>query len=212
LNISDGEGVQRWREAGCPTVPALVVAGRAVPVLHVSQIAAALGLPQAPSGDPQRDGTDAAVILEAWLGHIHELDWETLLRPTPSRGRSLRNLTVNVFHPFELLSAAWTTHRFDWQPEADHIRETAITNTGVLYRFAEHTAADWQQFLNNVGDRLGSCDPVVSSPRADVAFSVLLSSQRWHAAYHYRQLLDVLDKDGLDLSRFEDLALPNAIF
>jgi len=37
-------------------------------------------------------------------------------------------------------------------------------------------------------------------------------SQRWHAAYHYRQLLHGLDKDGLDLSRFEDLALPTAIF
>jgi hypothetical protein len=160
-----------------------------VPVLHVSQIAEALGLPRPASEDPQRDGTDAAVILEAWLGHICELDWGTLLRPTPSRGRSLRNLTVNVFHPFELLSGAWTTHRFDWQPEADHIRETAITNTGVLYRFAERAAADWQRFLDNVGDRLGSRDPVVSSLRGDVAFSALLSFQRWHAAYHYRQLL-----------------------
>ena len=77
-------------------MPTLVVTGHAFPVLHVSQIASALGLPPAPSGDPQRDGADAAVILEAWLGHIHELEWETLLRPTPSRGRSLRNLTVNV--------------------------------------------------------------------------------------------------------------------
>ena len=110
---------------------------------------------------------------------------ETLLRPTPSRGRSLRNLTVNVFHPFELLPAAWTNHRFDWQPEADHIRETAITNIGVLYSFAAHTAANWQRFLNNVGDKLGRCEPVISSPRGDLAFSALLSSQRWHAAYHY---------------------------
>ena len=193
-------------------MPSLVVAGRAFPVLHVSQIASALGLAPAPSGDPQRDGTDAAVILEAWLGNIHELDWETLLRPTPSRGRSLRNLTVNVFHPFELLPAAWTNHRFDWQPEADHIRETAITNIGVLYSYTAHTAASWQRFLNNAGDKLGKCEPVISSPRGDLAFSALLSSQRWHAAYHYRQLLYVLDKDGLDLSRFEDLALPTAIF
>ena len=190
-------------------MPTLVVAGHAVPVLHVSQIASALGLPPAPSGDPQRDGADAAVILEAWLGHIRELDWQTLLRPTPSRGRSLRNLTVNVFHPFELLPAAWTNHRFDWQPEADHIRETAITNTGVLYSFAEHTAANWRRFPNDIGDKLVSCDPVVSSPRGDLVFSALLSSQRLHAAYHYRQLLYVLDKDGLDLSRLEDLRTPH---
>ena len=77
--------------------------GTITPVLHVSQIADTLGLPPPPSAHPLRDGRDADAVLEAWLRQVRALDWDTLLRPTPSRGRSLRNLTVNVFHPFELL-------------------------------------------------------------------------------------------------------------
>ena len=33
--------------------------------------------------------------------------------------RSLRNLTVNVFHPFELLPTAFDEGRFDWDPDLD---------------------------------------------------------------------------------------------
>jgi hypothetical protein len=45
-----------------------------MPVRHVSQIAEALGLPPVPGGPPERNGADAAAILDAWVGRIRRAD------------------------------------------------------------------------------------------------------------------------------------------
>jgi hypothetical protein len=182
-----------------------------VPVLHVSQIAEALGLPLPPSGHPLRDGCDAATVLSAWLSDLGTADWDMLLAPTRSRGRSLRNLTVNAFHPFELLPATWTTGEFDWQPEQDDAREAHLTNHSSLVRFAERAATGWRRFLDEHGRELDARDPLVSSPRVRVPFSALLS-QRWHVAYHYRQLAATLDFEPTILDRLDDLELPAELF
>jgi len=61
LDIHDGAGgARRWLEAGRPTVPSLSVAGAAVPILHVSQIASALGLPAPPGLERARLAWDLA--------------------------------------------------------------------------------------------------------------------------------------------------------
>jgi hypothetical protein len=76
-----------------------------MPVLHVSQLADVLGLPWRAPLPPDVLAADTVTLLAAWASGIAPL--EALLAPTPSRGRSLRNLTVNVHHPFELLPRAW---------------------------------------------------------------------------------------------------------
>jgi hypothetical protein len=199
-------------EAGRPIVPSLVVGGRTVPILHVSQLAEALGLPSPPSDSPGRDGADAAAILEAWLGRLRTTPWPALLEPTPARGRSLRNLTVNVFHPFELLPGAWTSGELDWRPEDDDTREAALATPDDLIAFAESAAAGWRSFLD--AHELAGRDPPVATPRGRVSFSTLVAFQRWHAAYHYRQLVSVLGgpDEVLDLPAFDDLALPSDVF
>ncbi len=210
LNAADGgEGARRWAEAGRPVLPSLVVDGRVVPVLHVSQIAEELALP-VPASVPERDAADATTILDAWIDGIRQADWETLLEPTPARGRSLRNLTVNVFHPFELLPDAWRTGEFDWRPEDDGAREAGLVTQEALLAFAEASAAGWRAF--RAGTDVASQDEPVRSSRGEVRFSALLSFQRWHAAYHYRQLVSVLGVDGLDLGAFEGLTLPRDVF
>ncbi|HST25194.1 MAG TPA: hypothetical protein VLJ76_04325, partial [Gaiellaceae bacterium] len=126
---------------------------------------------------------------------------------TPARGRSLRNLTVNVFHPFELLPPAWESVEFPWYPEEDGAREAELVGHGLLLGFAEAAAAGWAEFLSEC-DLAG--DPPVGTPRGRMPFSTLVTFQRWHAAYHYRQLLAVLgrDDDGL----LEGLSLPSDVF
>jgi hypothetical protein len=182
------------------------VDGRPTPVLHVSQIAEALGLPAPPGGSPAREGDDALSILRAWIDAVRGSSWEALLEPTPARGRSLRNLTVNVFHPFELLPAAWRSGRFLWHPEDDGAREQRLESLGDLLGFAGGAAEGWRAFLE---EELDARDPLVDSSRGPVRYSALVSFQRWHAAYHYRQLVHVL---GGELALPDGLVLPRDLF
>jgi len=193
-------------------LPSLLIDGATVPVLHVSQIAEALGLPASPSGHPLQVGEEAAAILDAWFSHMPELGWDELIAATPSRGRSLRNLTVNVFHPFELLPRTWQTGEFDWWPEDDEAREHRLVTRDDVLSFAAERAAGWRSFLDAHGAELGYRNPPVSTPRGAITFSALLASQRWHAAYHYRQLVDIVRVPRpLDLTPFA-LALPDQVY
>jgi hypothetical protein len=184
-----------------------VVEGQPTPVLHVSQIAEALGLPAPPAGSPAREGNDALAILRAWIDALRASSWEALLETTPARGRSLRNLTVNVFHPFELLPAAWRSGRFLWHPEEDGVRERRLERLEDLLGFAERSADRWQSFLEE--GHLAGGDAEVQSSRGPVRYSALVSFQRWHAAYHYRQLAVVLGREPVLPG---DLVLPLDVF
>jgi hypothetical protein len=169
-------------------VPSLVVGETTTPILHVSQLAAALGLPVPASAEPTRIAWETLPLLRSWLDRIRPLDLEALTAPTQSRGRSLRNLTVNVFHPFELLPAAWTTHDFPWDPDRDVERERALRTAAEVTAYAGERLAAWTDFVLALGDG----DPVVTSPRGELPFSALLESQREHVSFHHAQLVEFL--------------------
>ncbi len=110
MNIRDGaDGLQRWEAAGRPAVPALAVDDAVTTILHRSQIGALLGLETPDEGEVAALARDCGALLDAWTEHLGGLPFALLVAPTPSRGRSIRNLTVNVFHPFELLPGAPAT-------------------------------------------------------------------------------------------------------
>jgi len=168
-------------------VPSLVVDGSATPILHVSQLAAALGLPAPPASEPSRLAWETLPLLRDWLDRLRPLGEEALGMPTESRGRSLKHLTVNVFHPFELLAGAWESGQFPWEPERDDEREPAD-----VVDYAERILAAWTEFVLDHGDVLGERDPLVSSPRGDIRFPALLESQLEHVAFHHGQLVAFL--------------------
>ena len=106
------------------------------PILHVSQVASILGLPAPAELEAVRLGWEIAGILDGWIRELRGLAWAQLTAPTQSRGRSLRNLTVNVFHPVDLLPEAWTSGGFDWDPDEDPVREAALVSTDELIAYA----------------------------------------------------------------------------
>jgi hypothetical protein len=163
---------------GRPIIPSVEVDGVVTPILHVSQLAHALGLPAPESGDGSRLAWETLPLLRAWLDRVRTLDLST---PTQSRERTLNNLTVNVFHPFELLPAAWTSGEFPWEPERDEERERAIPD---VIAYAGNILSSWTDFVLELGEG----DPVISSPRGDVPWSTLLDTQRNHVAFHLAQL------------------------
>jgi hypothetical protein len=199
-------------------VPSLLVGTVASPILHVSQLASMLGLEMPVQLEAPRLAWDATAVLESWLTLIRGLDFRTLLLPTPSRDRSLRNLTVNVFHPFELLPVAFDERRFDWDAELDDAREAPLQDAAAVVAYAEDRHFAWRDWLlEREGDILAR-DPEVESPRGSISYRNLLASQRWHAAFHYRQLLAFLDGRGHDLTgalsldSLGDLDLPQEIY
>jgi len=160
---------------------------------------------------------DASAILDGWSSAIGPLDFERLTRPTPSRGRSLRNLTVNVFHPFELLPAAFESGWFDWDPTEDEAREAGLHDAASVLDYAAERHLAWRDWLLERDAQL-TADPEIDSPRGRVSYSSLLASQRFHAAFHYRQLVAVRADDRCDpgslfsLGGIGDLVLPPEIF
>jgi len=171
------------------------------PILHRSQLASLLGLPAAEEPDAVSTAWDCALILDAWVDGIHDLDLDGLLTPTRSRGRTLRNLTVNVFHPFELVPRALTEAVFPWDPDGDDAREAALASADAIGAYASDIAAAWRAFLVASGDRLEGELPAVDSPRGAIGFCELLAQQRWHAAFHYRQLVAHRAESGRPLAR-----------
>ena len=154
-------------------------------------MAAALGLPATPSSEPTRLAWETLPLLRAWLDRVRTLDASLLTAPTQSRGRSLRNLTVNVFHPFELLPAAWATGEFPWEPERDDERERAW---GDVVGYADGVLGAWTSFVLEQGEELG--ERSVRSPRGEISFSALLDSQRNHIEFHLEQLVAFLGEQG----------------
>jgi glutaredoxin len=218
LNVHEPDGRERWVASGRPIVPSLLVGGVVSPILHVSQLASMLGLEAPAQLEVTRLAWDLTAVLDAWLELIRELDFETLTEPTPSRGRSLRNLTVNVFHPVELLPTAFDEGRFDWDPTLDDEREAPLQDSTAVVAYAAGRFDSWRDWLLEREADLVARDPDVDSPRGQVTYRTLLDSQRWHAAFHYRQLLAFLGGRGHDLNgalalaSLRDLDLPADVY
>lgn len=186
--------------------------------MHRTQIATALGLPVPDTDELPRLAWDIVPVADAWIAHLEQVEWEILLRPTPSRGRTLRNLTVNVFDPVSLLPDAFLTGSFEWYPEDDLRREEDLRSTGDVVSFARHAADAWVGFLGDHAEELDQRNPPVASSRGDVNFGALLEYQRWHAAFHYRQMVEFLRDEGIvlpgafDVESLTDLDLPESVF
>ena len=198
-------------------MPSLVVDGTAVPILHESQLASLLGIEPDAAADASRTAGDTVTLLGGWCSLIEPLDWNLLTAPTRSRGRALRNLTVNVFHPFELLPVAWREGVFDWDPDRDEEREAALTDPAGLHAYASAITERWAAFVLDTAEEIRGNDRQVEGPRGEIGFSHLLEQQRWHAAFHYRQVVDFLGSHGLspasiDLAGFAGLELPDELY
>jgi hypothetical protein len=213
-----GEAARRWEEAGRPIVPSLVLDGSARPVLHVSQLSTWLGLPLPESEASTRAGWEILGLLRVWVDHLRAVDDALLLEPTPSRERTIKELTVNTFHPLELLPEAWTSAEFDWHPEDDAARMEALPHADAVRGYAERIADGWNLFLLDAGAALDERDPQVRSPRGTLAYSTLLTAQRWHVAFHYRQVSVFLAARGVELATalapeaLEQFELPRDVY
>jgi hypothetical protein len=202
----------------------LVIDDRPVEVMHPVQAATALGLPVPPRERTKQLAWDIHTLFEAWRRTIAALTWETLMLPTPSRGRTLRNLHVNVSRPIALLPTALRQRHFDWHPEPGHPDsddeiERTLGSLEDASAFADEIASGYMLFLMEAEEELETQDPVVrTSHHGALPFSALLEHQRAHVAFHFRQMDVFLEREGIEvgerfaLESIPGLTLPERVY
>lgn len=199
LNAVDGEvGEERYQQDGAPLIPAIVLDGDVFNFQHPSQIASLLDLDIEGSQPSTAVAWSLLDVLQRWIEVIRDVPFPALLEPTPSRERDIRNLTVNVFRPIGYLPGTWQDHQFNWYTgEADKQQESFLRSAPQLVDFAERVGFEFSAFLLEHGDELSDADPTITGNRGEMPYSSLLVTQRFHAAFHYRQIVDHLGKAGV---------------
>lgn len=218
--FDDPEGRKVHGELGSPPVPCLVVDGQKYQLLHASQIASVLGIPMPDNSlSTTRVGYDIVTIMESWIAMLEMMDFDLMKSPTKSRGRPVTLMMVNSFHPISLLPGAWEDRTFAWHTkESDERRESVLTDADKVRSFARECLLAFQVFLMNTEDELEKRNPMVESIRGEIAFSVLVQSQRSHIAIHHRQMVDFLRshdlpvENMLDVDTMLDLKLPADLY
>jgi hypothetical protein len=201
-------------------IPSLYLDGDALPLHHPSQIASILGSPPTEDASSvRRVAWDTVTILDDFVELVRSASWEQILVPTPFRDRSTRNLTVNVFRPFQMLPESWESSRFDWWGgEADLQQEALLRDKDALVDWAMRISLDWRSFVLDHEDEIAARDPMIGSNRGDVTYSTLLVTHRYHSANHHRQVRDVLSRHGVDVSQrlrtesFSDIGLAPELY
>jgi hypothetical protein len=200
-------------------VPAVEIDGVSTPILHMSQLAALLDIPAPPALESTRLGYDILLVVESWAANLVALPWELLLASTSSRGRSVRNLTMNALYPISLLPATWETGRLDWGVvDLDEERAAAYTSSAQLAELARGVHARWSVFMLDSKETLERDDPVVETARGRLRYSELLAAQRWHVAFHHRQIAEFLAAAGVEpkhpfrVEQLAGLSLPETVF
>jgi hypothetical protein len=218
VNPVEAEGAARWEALGSPRIPSIVHGGRTTAIYHVSQVAALLGLAPSEGHEPLRLAWDLTAVLEAWSDQLAAIGWDLIASATPSRGRSVRNLTVNVHEPVHEMTVAWESGVFSWDTDQDERLAGGLEDAERVRAYAQSRTAGWIAFLIGLDGELGRRDPQVQAGEETLAFSALLDAQRFHAAFHYRQLRTFIAEQGmppegsLDLRALEGLRLPRAVF
>lgn len=218
VNPVEVDGQARWEQLGRPRIPSLVIDGHTTAIYHVSQVASLLNMTAAASAESVRLAWDLAAVLEAWSAQLAAISFDAMIAPTPSRGRPIRNLTVNVHEPIHELTVAWEHGTFTWDTDLDEDRAAQLEDESAVRSYAEAKTAEWIMFLTELGDDVGRRNPEVSAGAERLSFGALLDAQRFHAAFHYRQITTFLagrapiDVQPLQLHRLVGLDLPEAVF
>jgi hypothetical protein len=149
---------------------------------------------------------------------VRGLDPSLLVAPTPSRSRTSAELAVNVLNPFDLMPSAWETGEMPWYPEHDGERAAAFSHT-ELADWSSGVALRWSGFAGSSTETLAQPTRAIDSPRGAFEWGPLISAQRWHAAFHYRQVLAFLELEAVppppgvrQLEELVDIDLPGDLF
>jgi hypothetical protein len=219
---------ERWRAAGSPPVPTLVLDGVAHVLQHPGQAEALLGFPAAGApAEAAQVARDIDAVVGAWLELAEAAPWPVLLERLPRLGRTPLALAVDTFIGIAALAGAHESGWFHWpgDPRTGETGDAAVVayeaslvaeveGRDDLLAFLRPVAAAWHAVaLDHDPALLVEPDRPVRAPRGELTWVELLEAQRLHAAQHLRQATTFLGARGervpaLDLAQLDGLRLP----
>lgn len=192
-------------------------------ILHPSQAAHYLGIPlrQDEKDRLEERCAQLVLILQGWQSVMGDLSTDQLKTPTRSRSRSLLRLAVSFFRSADSLPRGWSTGVFDWEADEgkDHAIEDSVSEPTDFARFAENVIAGWWSFLTEHADSLDGKDPLLATDSGPLLFGDLVDSLRFEAAFKYRQLVEHIRSNDIqvsvplwDIESMTGIALPTYLY
>lgn len=174
-----------------------VIGERRLPIFHVDQLRAFLGLP-AGQDTAAYQALVAALerVLEGVERAVRSVPDRHVGSPTPNRGRDLRELVFNIHDPIGLMRDGLDTLQFDWQPEADFERSRHFESIAQLAGFCRQTRLSWFERASVASD--DDAAKLVWTPRGELTQLQVLDAQANHAARHLRQIYVFLREIGIE--------------
>ncbi len=177
-----------WQELGIGVVPAVKNGDQVFAVYHVDQLRVVAGLLPAEDSPPYEQWVLALDrVLLAIERAVRQLpDDRAMSLPTPNRGRDLRELIYNIYHPIGLMADALNTGRFEWSTEDDFAHSRRFEGRGDLAAFCHDAREAW--LARAVLVDAGEAEQQVQTDRGPLTNYQLVQAQATHAAQHQRQV------------------------
>jgi glutaredoxin len=204
--VSGDDERREWRAAGSPPMPTVVIDGRAVHLLHVSQLHSLLGI-GADALDARRLAWDLVSLERLWRELVAALDWSVVIVPTPARNRTIRDLVANVFDFLPHVRAARERGAWAMEGEPPELAQSFTDIAALVAYIDEHIAATERfAFEHYSDDERDPADPVVSVSQpvaggahteTELRYATVLAWTCNHTAGHLRQVTAFLDDRGI---------------
>src|SRR5262249_28027643 len=179
-------------------LPVVIQGDRHVVVGHVAQLREFLGMPPE-EGAEWNDLVDAAErVLLAFERLLTQLREEDITKPTPNRGRDMRNMTVNIFSLMEELIVTMRTKHFSYQAHKDHDKISVdMKSVADLRAYAKHAREKWIAAARAF-PRERIDEPITTDRKGDLTQYQALDAGSRHAAGHLRQAYAFLRQLGIE--------------
>lgn len=198
--FNDSEARREWDALPEQVVPMVTQGDRRLKMLFISQLRAFLGI--APDANaPTYEDLAAAHerVLEAVESAARSVPHDALSKPTPNRGRDMRELVYNICEMVDAMTRSLDTHDLAGYPpvdkQYDFKQSRPLETPDQVADHALATRTRWIERVALMGD--ADADSTVLSHAGETTQYELLERVAMHSTQHLRQIYAFLRDLGV---------------
>ena len=138
-------------------------------------------------------------ILRAAQRYVRQLPADQLnLRATHNRGRQLQVLSQHIFNVGDayLMKCAAGRAKELSRFSGARLEKDSVTSAGEISSYGDGVISRIELWWNGLADK--ACEEKIETPNYGVlSIHQLLERATWHSAHHTRQIVDVLQRQGI---------------